>query len=116
VSADREGAAALTSEALLRPGELRDTYSTDDGTVVLVAGAAGHRVVRLSPLGSAVLEAVGSGTTLAALEVELRSRLGEPPAGNLSELVLSATLALVDEDLIVAGQGHKDDNSGVTQP
>jgi len=116
VSADRHGADAVTAETVLRPGEVRDTYSNDDGMVVLVEAAAGHRVVRLSPLGSAVLEAVGAGTTLGALEVELRSRLGEPPAGNLSELVLSATLALVDEDLIVAGQGHKDDNSGVIQP
>lgn len=116
MSDDDRGADGLAPETPLRPGELCDTYSTDDGTVVLVEALAGHRVVRLSPLGSAVLEAVGGGSTLGELEAELRSRLGEPPTGNLSDLVRSATLALVDERLIVAGQRHKDDNSGVTQP
>jgi hypothetical protein len=116
VSADREGAAALTSEALLRPGELRDTYSTDDGTVVLVGAVTGHRVVRLSPLGLVVREAIGTGATLAELEVEMRRRLGEPPTGDLSQLVRSAVLALMHERVIVAGQVPKDDNSGDFAP
>lgn len=98
-------AGVLTPHTLLRSGDVLDTYSTDDGTVVLVAGTSGHRVVRLSPLGHAVRSAVGTGRTLAELEVELVSRLGAPPAGGVSELVRSAVLALVDEDVIVAGQG-----------
>ena len=102
----------LGPDTVLGLGDLLDTYSTDDGTVVLVAGTSGHRVVRLSPLGRAVQWAVGSGRTLAELEVELVSRLGQPPTGDLSHLVLSAVLSLVDEGVIVAGQVPKDDNSG----
>jgi hypothetical protein len=104
--------AVLGPDTVLGQGNLLDTYSTDDGTVVLVAGAAGHRVVRLSPLGHAVHSAVGPGRTLAELEVELVSRLGEPPAGDLSDLVRSAVLSLVEEGVIVADQMPKGDNSG----
>lgn len=111
-----EVVATVTSSTLLRSGDLLDTYSTAVGTVVLVAGPTGHRVVRLSPLGDAVRAAIGPGRTLAELEVELVSRLGDPPAGGVSELVRSAVLALVDERVIVAGQGPKDDISGVIRP
>jgi len=103
----------VTAFMLLRPGEVLDTYSTVDGTVVLITGTTGHRVVRLSPLGDAVRAAIGPGRSLAELEVELVSRLGEPPVGQLSDLVRSAVLALLDEEVIVAGQGPKDDISGV---
>ena len=102
----------LGRDTVLGLGDVLDTYSTDDGTVVLVAGTSGHRVVRLSPLGRAVQWAVGSGLTLAELEVELVSRLGKPPTGDLSQLVRSAVLSLVDEGVIVAGQVPKGDNSG----
>jgi hypothetical protein len=108
-------AGALAQHTVLRPGDVLDAYSTDDGTVVLVAGASGHRVVRLSPLGEAVRTLVSPGRTVLELEVELRSRLGHPASGNLSHLVMTAVLALVDEGVIVAGQGPKDDNSGVTR-
>ena len=108
-----EVVATVTPSTMLRSGDLVDTYSTVEGTVVLVAGPTGHRVVRLSPLGDAVRAAIGPGRTLAELEVELVSRLGEPPAGSLSELVRSAVLALVDESVIIAGQAPKGDNSGV---
>lgn len=116
MSGERREGDGLTPATTLLPGDLRDVYTTDDGAVVLVEGVAGHRVVRLSALGEAVLQAVGSGTTLGALEVELRSRLGEPASGDLRGLVVSAVLALLDEQLIVAGQRPKDDNSGVTEP
>jgi len=106
----------ITPLTILRVGDVLDTYSADEGTVVLVRGTTGHRVVRMSPLGEAVRAAIGPGRTLAELEVELVSRLGEPPAGGLSYLVRSAVLALVDEGVIVAGQGPKGDNSGVIRP
>ena len=108
-----EAVPSLTPSTTLRPGDVLDTYSNDEGIVVLVTGTAGHRVVRLSPLGEAVRSAIGPGSSLAEVEVELVSQLGEPPAGDLSELVRSAVLALVDEGVIIAGQGPKDDNSGV---
>lgn len=108
-----EGVATVTPSTMLRSGDLLDTYSTVEGTVVLVAASTGHRVVRLSPLGDAVRAAIGPGRTLAELEVELVSRLGAPPDGSLSELVVSAVLALVEERVIVAGQGPKGDNSDV---
>lgn len=106
----------LTADTLLRQGDLLDAYATDDGTVVLVGGVTGHRVVRLSPLGLAVQDAIGPGATLGELEVELRHRLGEPPVGDLSQLVRSAVLALMDERVIVAGQVPKDDKPGNIHP
>jgi hypothetical protein len=108
--------AELASDTLLRQGDLLDAYATDDGTVVLVGAVTGHRVVRLSPLGLAVREAIGTGATLAELEVEMRLRLGEPTTGDLSQLVRSAVLALMHERVIVAGQVPKDDNSGDFAP
>ena len=108
--------ATLGSHTLLRQGDLLDAYATDEGTVVLVGALTGHRVVRLSPLGLAVREAIGPGSTLAELEVEMRRLLGEPPAGDLSQLVRSAVLALMHERVIVAGQVPKDDNSGDIRP
>jgi hypothetical protein len=107
--------ASLTPHTVLRPGDVLDTYSTADGTVVIVGGTAGHRVVRLSPLGEAVRTAVGPGRTVPELEAELRSQLGDPASGNLPRLVMTAVLSLVEEGVIVAGQGPKDDNSGVTR-
>jgi hypothetical protein len=68
--------------------------------------------VRLSPLGHAVYSGVGPGRTLTELEVELVARLGQPPAGDLSHLVRSAVLSLIEEGLIVAGHAPKGDNSG----
>lgn len=99
-------AGVLTPHTLLRSGDVLDTYSTDDGTVVLVAGTSGHRVVRLSPLGHAVRSAVGTGRTLA----EPRGRAWCPGSGprrpeECPSLVRSAVLALVDEGVIAAGQG-----------
>ena len=108
--------ATLGPDTLLRQGHLLDAYATDEGTVVLVGALTGHRVVRLSPLGLAVREAIGSGSTLAELEVEMRRLHGEPPAGDLSQLVLSAVLALMHERVIVAGQVPKGDNSGDIRP
>lgn len=105
-------AAALAPETPLWPGDLLDTYSTGDGTVVLVATSSGHRVVRLSLLGRAVHSAVGGGRTLAQLEVTLVSELGAPPGADVSQLVRAAVLALLDEGIIVAGQRPKDDISG----
>ena len=104
--------AVLEPDTVLSRGDVLDAYSTDDGTVILVAGTSGHRVVRLSTLGRTVHAAVGSGRTLRQLEVELVSRLGDPPAGSLSDLVRSAVLSLIDEGVIVAGQVPKGDNSG----
>lgn len=102
----------LEPHTVLRRGDLLDVYSTDDGTVLLVAGTSGHRVVRLSSLGRTVHSAIGSGLTLRQLEVELVSRLGHPPAGDLSYLVRSALLSLIDEGVVVAVQVPKDDNTG----
>lgn len=102
----------LAPTTALRPGDILDTYATDDGMVVLVAASSGHRVVRLSPLGRAVHSAVDGGRTLAELEVALVSELGEPTGGDVSELVRRAVVDLVREGVIVAGQKPKDDISG----
>ncbi|GAB3880203.1 hypothetical protein [Terrabacter terrigena] len=81
-------------------GDVVDELSTDDGTVVLV-GRRSSVVVRLSPLGREILAVVEEGLTLAALESELRSRLGEPQAGDAAALVRAAVVALLEHAVIV---------------
>ncbi|GAA2168298.1 hypothetical protein FHX52_1904 [Humibacillus xanthopallidus] len=82
----------------LRP--VVDRLDTQDGTVVLVASGAAHRVVRLSHLGVEVLAAVGEGTTFDALEVAMLERLGPPPDGDLSRAVREAVRGLVEAGLL----------------
>ena len=87
--------------ARMRRGDVVDQLSTDEGTVVLVGRASGGVVVRLSLLGHEILAAVGEGCTVPELESALRSRLGEPDAGDLSSLVRSAVDALREHAVIV---------------
>ena len=100
----------MSTDVVLQPytpllrGAVIDELVTDDGTVVLVGGTAGGKVVRLSPLGHEILAAVANGLTLAELESEMRSRLGEPPGGDLSALVREAVLALLGTTVIVRSE------------
>ncbi len=95
----------LTPLVRLRPGELVDELSTDEGTVVLVGRGEVSMVVRLSPLGQAILAAARLGPTLAELESEVRSRLGEPEAGDPSLLVRAAVMALLDTAVLAVDEG-----------
>ena len=82
-----------------------DRLETDDGVVVMVASGAAHRIVRLSPLGEALLDAVGEVTTLGELEAALLEQLGPPLDGDLSGAVLSAVRGLVDTGLVNVSAG-----------
>jgi hypothetical protein len=95
----------LTPLARLRPGELLDELSTEEGTVVLVGRGEVSMVVRLSPLGQVVLAAVRPGLTLVELESEVRSRLGEPEAGDASSLVRAAVMALLETAVLAVDPG-----------
>lgn len=108
-----EGLVATTAIEL---GAVLDRYSTDHGTVILVGKEPTCRVISLSPLGEEILDLVGTGTTLQRLGEDLRARLGDPPSGDLSDLVRSAVVALLGEKVIVAGQSHKTDIQDVSQP
>lgn len=92
-----------------------DEITDPTGTVVMVGSQSMYRVVRLSPLGLEILDAIGAGTTLADLEAELLDRLGDPPSGTLSEVVLEAVVGLLSAEVITAGQGHNKDIPGVTE-
>ena len=95
-------------------GAVQDRYSTERGTVILVGREPTCRVLRLSPLGEEILDLVGDGTTLQRLGEGLRARLGDPPSGDLSDLVRSAVVALLVERVVVAGHNHKTDIQDVT--
>lgn len=102
--------ADLVAGVELRRGYVVDEFSTDRGTVVMVGLAPTFQVLRLSLLGVEILRLVERGITLGRLEQDLRLRLGEPPRGDASDLVLSAVIQLRHQGVIVAGQGHKADN------
>jgi hypothetical protein len=99
----------LNEETVLRPGHVVDEISTEEGTVVMVGLGPSFHVIRLSALGAEVLRLVSPTTTLGRLAQQLRENLGEPPSGNLMELVRAAVLELCQQDVIVAGQGHERD-------
>ena len=84
----------LEPATVVYAGDIVDTLSMGEGTVVLARSELGHRVVRLSLLGSEVLDAVGDGTSLAALEEELRRRLGIPADGGSPALMHAALISL----------------------
>jgi hypothetical protein len=94
---------AIDPTTVVSPGRIVDVLSTDQGAVVLVLARGEHRVVRLSVSGSEVLDAVGTGTSISALEVELRRRLGDPPDGDLGRAVRRSVLSLVEMSIVRIG-------------
>lgn len=72
-----------------------DRLAAEDGMVLMVEAGAAHRVVRLSPLGRVILDAVGDETTLGGLESSLLEQVGPPPDGDLSSAVRAAVALLV---------------------
>ena len=106
----------LDPDAVLACIPLVDEFATDDGVVVMVGVHPLHRVVRLSWFGLEVLDALGDGTTLAELQDELRSRLGEPPGGGLVEKVREAVVGLLSAEVITAHLSHKKDDPDVPHP
>ncbi len=88
----------------LRPGKLVDELSTDDGTVVMVVRGTGGVVVRLSPLGREILDAVAATPTLDELVSEMLSRLGEPTVGDVASLVRDAVETLLETAVVVVDE------------
>jgi len=98
--------AVLDPATMVTPGHIVDVLSTDQGTVVLVESEAEHRVVRLSLLGSEILDAVGCGTSITALEDELRHRLGDPPDGEIGPALHRALVSLAELEVVQIGSKH----------
>ncbi|WP_404392328.1 hypothetical protein [Humibacillus xanthopallidus] len=94
------GVDGWAGSSVVTAGPVVDRFETDDGIVVMVASGAAHRIVRLSPLGQALLDAVGDVTTLGELEAAMLEQLGPPPDGDLAGAVLSAVHGLVDTGLL----------------
>lgn len=103
------GPPVLEPETVVYAGDIVDTLSMGEGTVVLARSEPGHRVVRLSLLGSEILDAVGDGTSLAALEEELRRRLGDPADGGLTRAMHAALISLAETDVVRIGTGRRSD-------
>ncbi|WP_076261482.1 hypothetical protein [Intrasporangium flavum] len=65
---------------VVRLGPVVDVLTTDEGTVALVEREVGHQVVRVSDLGSVVLELLEAGpATVAEVAAELVELYGAPP-------------------------------------
>jgi hypothetical protein len=65
---------------VVRLGPVVDVLTTEEGTVALVEREVGHQVVRVSELGSVVLELLEEGpTTVAQVAAELVDVYGAPP-------------------------------------
>lgn len=88
---------------VVRLGNVVDRLTTDAGTVVLVAAPAGHRVVRLSEMGVAVLDmvSVSHSVTLDELTAGLVSRFG-PPDGAPRSAAERVVADLAGEHVVVA--------------
>lgn len=85
--------------------DILDRLDTVDGTAVLVATPLGHRVVRLSAIGSAVLDVlddVGSPIGLDQLADALVERLGPPEGMDALAAVWLAVGALAYEHVVEA--------------
>ena len=85
--------------------DIVDRLDTAYGTAVLVGTPGGHRVARLSVLGSVlldVLDEAGEPVGLDVLTQELVRRLGEPEGVDPVVAVWQAVQALVDEHVVVA--------------
>jgi hypothetical protein len=77
-----------------------DRLESDAGAVVMVESGGAHRIVRLSHLGSEILDAVGGGATLEALERVMLERLGPPSDGDISGAVRASVRGLADAGLL----------------
>ena len=88
------------SSSVVTASPVVDRLESGDGIVVMVASGAAHRIVRLSPLGRALLDAVGDVTTMGDLEAAMLEQLGPPQDGDLSGAVRVAVGGLVDTGLL----------------
>jgi hypothetical protein len=90
----------LVSETVVSTLPIVDRVETSGGVVVMVRAGGAHRVVRLSQLGAEILDAVGSGITMGALEAVVLDRLGPPPDGDLPAAVRAAVRVLADAGVL----------------
>lgn len=90
---------------MIRWAKVLDRLDTEDGTAVLVETTHGHRVVRLSATGSAVLDVldeVGGCADLSTITRALVERLGAPEGVDPETAVGGVVDALVAEHVVVA--------------
>jgi hypothetical protein len=98
-------AGAGRGRIVVRSGQVVDRLDTTDGTAVLVDTGVGHRVLVLSPIGSAVLDVLDEmdgPVELSVLTDALVERLGEPEEVDPEDLVWQAVDALTAEHVVVA--------------
>ena len=88
------------SEQRVRTCQVVDELTAEDGAVVLLAGAAGHLLVRLSVLGQVIRELAADGITTSRLAEEVELRIGPPPQGDVAELVAAAVAELERDGLV----------------
>jgi hypothetical protein len=85
---------------LVRACPVVDELISDDGAVVLLARAEGHRVVRLSVLGQLIRELAADSITIEHLAEELVLLAGSPPQGDVVQLVAAAVRDLKSDGLV----------------
>ena len=88
---------------VVRLGPVVDVLTTEEGTVALVEREVGHQVVRVSDLGSVVLELLEDGpATVAQVAAELVEIYGSPPDSDPVEATAQALADMSRRGLISA--------------
>jgi hypothetical protein len=88
----------LTPRTVLASAAVIDEITGDDGSVVLLPGAHGDRVLRLSVMAARARALCSPSMSLGDLSGRLAQEYGEPPDGDR----VAATIAIV-EGLIEGG-------------
>ena len=89
----------------VRLGDIVDRLDTPDGSAVLVGTTTGHRVARLSVIGTTVVDVLGEARAALSLEELTRAlveRLGPPDGMDPVRTVEQAIEALAVEHVVVA--------------
>lgn len=94
----------VLGSAVVRRAGIIDQFSTDEGTVVLVDLGSGHHLVRLSPLGAAILDSVGDGLDVTALADALTKKFGAPDGQTVEEALATHLRELAEHGVIVVAE------------
>jgi len=89
---------------VVRTTRVLDELVTDDGAVLLVSIADGHRVLRVSPLAQAVRELARDGMALTDIEREVALRFGRPPTSSVEEAMVAVVESLVEQGVVTVAE------------
>lgn len=94
----------MSGRLVVHTTRVLDELVTDDGAVLLVSIAHGHRVLRVSPLAQAVRELARDGMSLSDLETEVAHRFGRPPTSTVEEAMVVVVESLVEQGVVTVAE------------